>query len=211
MPLTKFRAPGIDQVFSGERGIAVRAARNDMVAVAVWVVVLALGMDIASRQWFAAICAAWGHSLDIAARVIGLSILDIEAFIPNRLMAGGAKKVLWMPDGVEGGDILSLYRLTALPTDQLITHKQAFVPLFDLQQDIPIIHEIAFVHLEGGDGSGYRRLHRNLHFHRFQHDDILVNGYLVPGRDQKFQHDARHIRYDTLHCCPGVPTPCAVP
>ena len=131
MPLTKLRSPGIDQVLAHKRLVAVRAAGDNIAAVAVGMIGFALGLDIASRQWFAAKRAARGHALDVALRVIGLAILDIEAVVPYGEMAGGAKKMLRMPGCTKRGDIASQDWLAALLTDQAITHKQAFASLFD--------------------------------------------------------------------------------
>src|SRR2546421_11677484 len=97
-------------------------------------------------------------------------------------------------------------RFSALLTDWLPRHPILLSSSFDFNQHRPIIHKIPLVNLNAFNGPGHRRLHRNLHLHRFQHNHILVNRDLVPWLHQKFQDDARHIRYNTFHKECGVET-----
>lgn len=63
--------------------------------------------QVFSHEWLAAVSAARRYLLAKAFEVIGHALVDVKTSITYRLMAGSAKKVLWVPGGSQGSEIVS--------------------------------------------------------------------------------------------------------
>jgi len=114
-----FCAPVIYQVFTHQRLATVGTARHYPITIAFIVIGLAIRHHVLSCKWLAAVGAARSHLVEITLVVIGRTLTFLETRIGDRSATTSTDKMLWVPHGPEGIEIVSEDGLSTCFTDKL--------------------------------------------------------------------------------------------
>jgi uncharacterized membrane protein len=114
-----FCAPVIYQVFTHQRLAAVGTARHYPITIAFIVIGLAIRHHVLSHQRLAAVGTARSHLVEITLVVIGRTLTFLETRIGDRSATTSTDKMLWMPHGPKGIEIVSEDGLSTCFTDKL--------------------------------------------------------------------------------------------